>query len=332
MQGKIFISYSRRDIDVVRPIKEKLEADGFSCWMDLEGIESGSDEFTEHLAKAIEGSSVLLFFLSSNSQGSHWSLNELRAARDAKKHVVLVRFNDDSMTIKFRLEFGGADIIDWRDLHQKGKLLRDLKKWAGTSDVRDVPKRSPGAREEEEAFLMMARRFKRNDGTIDEKEKKELDKTALELGLSSARKIKLIEKVESEYDDEIEKTPASDAPSTLKEVESVVEKTGNTIKDKWKRFSQISTEEGAKPKSMILYCILAFFLGFLGCHNFYIGRRKIGCVQLAFFLGILFFCNEENFESLLCVAGIFSSIDCLLYIIKFIKKTEKALAQQRTDG
>ena len=129
MEGRIFISYSRRDLDVVKPIKEELEANGFSCWMDLEGIESGSEEFTEHLANAIEQSRVLLFFLSVNSQKSRWSLNELRVARDDKKHVVLIRFNNDNMITKFRLEFGGADVIDWRQPEQKAKLLRDLRLW-----------------------------------------------------------------------------------------------------------------------------------------------------------------------------------------------------------
>ena len=34
MVHDIFISYSRRDLAAVKPIKEELEAAGFSCWMD----------------------------------------------------------------------------------------------------------------------------------------------------------------------------------------------------------------------------------------------------------------------------------------------------------
>ena len=44
MQHDIFISYSRRNLAAVKTIKEELESLGFSCWMDLEGIESGSEE------------------------------------------------------------------------------------------------------------------------------------------------------------------------------------------------------------------------------------------------------------------------------------------------
>ena len=129
MPHDIFISYSRRDLAAVKPIKEELESLGFSCWMDLEGIESGSPEFTEAIAEAIGGSTAVLFFLSTASQASRWSLNELRVARDEGKHVVLVRFNDARMTAKFKLEFGGTDVIDWRVPEQSEKLLRDLRRW-----------------------------------------------------------------------------------------------------------------------------------------------------------------------------------------------------------
>ena len=50
MPHDIFISYSRRDLAAVKPIEEELEAQGFSCWMDIKGIESGSPEFTVKIA------------------------------------------------------------------------------------------------------------------------------------------------------------------------------------------------------------------------------------------------------------------------------------------
>ena len=34
MPHDIFISYSRKNLDAVKPIKEELEALGFSSWMD----------------------------------------------------------------------------------------------------------------------------------------------------------------------------------------------------------------------------------------------------------------------------------------------------------
>ncbi len=54
MPHDIFISYSRRDLSAVQPIKEELEAQGFSCWMDLESVESGHESFPSVIAPALE--------------------------------------------------------------------------------------------------------------------------------------------------------------------------------------------------------------------------------------------------------------------------------------
>ncbi len=134
MPHDIFISYSRRDLAAVKPIKEELEVQGFSCWMDLEGIESGAEEFTKCIVSAIESSSAFLFLLSASSQSSEWSLKELRFAKESKKRVVLVRFTDDAMTPVFSFNFGGSDIIDWRVPEQKTKLFRDLANWSDSSN------------------------------------------------------------------------------------------------------------------------------------------------------------------------------------------------------
>ena len=123
MPHDIFISYSRRDLAAVKPIKEELERLGFSCWMDLEGIESGSEEFTRHIVEAIDGSRVVLFFLSRSSLSSEWSLKELRFGRDKQKHVVIVRFNDDAMSDLFSFNFSGVDIIDWREAEVRPSLM-----------------------------------------------------------------------------------------------------------------------------------------------------------------------------------------------------------------
>ena len=136
MKHDIFISYSRHDLAEVKTIKESLEAQGLSCWMDLQGIESGSWEFSEHIIAAIDASTAILFFLSEHSQISEWALKEIDYAREEKKHVVLLRFNDDPLTKKFRFDFKRTDIIDWRKPEQKEKLLGDLRHW--TTEGRSI--------------------------------------------------------------------------------------------------------------------------------------------------------------------------------------------------
>ena len=276
MEGRIFISYSRKDLDKVKPIKEELEATGFSCWMDLEGIESGSEEFTEYIANAIEQSRVLLFFLSGTSQKSRWSLNELRVARDDKKHVVLIRFNSDKMTTKFRLEFGGADIIDWRRQEQKAKLLKDLKRWlkCGASSAKvgnsPVPLKSIGLGtadsnesvgtivqrpedvvlgddkvEAEKVFVSRARRFKMDDGVIDPSERKELDWLAERLGISILRREALIEQVECALGREnnvVQVSSPSSVPKSRAKAPTAVSSSGT------------GTSEDSRTERIISFC------------------------------------------------------------------------------
>ena len=129
----IFISYSRSNRNVVLPIKEEIERTlGLRCWIDLSDIPCGSENFIRNVIPGIRESRVaFLFFLSAESQASEYAMNEIGFARNrAKKRVVLVRINDDSMTDEFFFKYQGADIIDWRQPEQKAKLLRNLRTWA----------------------------------------------------------------------------------------------------------------------------------------------------------------------------------------------------------
>ena len=79
MPHDIFISYSRRDLAAVKPIKEELERAGFSCWMDLSDIPSGEANYKKRIIPAIRASRVaFLFFLSTESQSSKYSPARLR--------------------------------------------------------------------------------------------------------------------------------------------------------------------------------------------------------------------------------------------------------------
>lgn len=54
MQYDIFISYSRRNLQEVKKIKDVIEKPTLAtCWIDLDGIESGTPRFTKSIIKAI---------------------------------------------------------------------------------------------------------------------------------------------------------------------------------------------------------------------------------------------------------------------------------------
>ena len=53
MANEVFISYSRKDYEIVRKVKDSIDKElGIDCWMDLDGIESG-DQFKEVIISAI---------------------------------------------------------------------------------------------------------------------------------------------------------------------------------------------------------------------------------------------------------------------------------------
>ena len=130
MPHDIFISYSRRDLADVMPIKERLESEGFSCWMDLNRISSDDEDFVATIVPAIRGArAAFLFFLSRESQTSDYAMKEIRFATARGKRVVIVRFNDDPLTDEFLFRFQDRNIRDWRNPDQRAALLRDLAEW-----------------------------------------------------------------------------------------------------------------------------------------------------------------------------------------------------------
>ena len=79
MQREVFISYSRKDLSIVEKIKNDIEqSTGQECWMDLTGIESGSEMFVDAILEGIEDCKVFLFMLSENSQISEYAMKELK--------------------------------------------------------------------------------------------------------------------------------------------------------------------------------------------------------------------------------------------------------------
>ncbi len=78
-----FISYSRANLDKVKEIVKVIETHtGATCWMDLDGIESG-EQFESVIVSAIKRCQSFLFFRSEQSMNSDWALRELRFAKNS---------------------------------------------------------------------------------------------------------------------------------------------------------------------------------------------------------------------------------------------------------
>lgn len=125
----VFISYSRKDLELVKDIKKEIDRlVGIDCWMDLDGIESG-EQFEDVIISAIDRSDTLLFMMSRSSMTSEWALDEIDFAKRKGKRIVLIAIERVEMTDKFYFRYHKYDNIDWNNLPQREKLIRDLRKW-----------------------------------------------------------------------------------------------------------------------------------------------------------------------------------------------------------
>lgn len=93
MEYDVFISYSRRDTQIVDQFVRELTAAGYRVWIDRDGISSG-DQFTRIIPKAIKSSALVIFFSSSNSNASKWTVMEIGYALKKEKTIIPVRLDD----------------------------------------------------------------------------------------------------------------------------------------------------------------------------------------------------------------------------------------------
>ena len=84
MEYDLFRSYSRKDRLLVHDFVLKFQNKGFSVWIDWDGLKNG-DKFKAEIVKAIEGSKIVLFFSSINSNSSEWVQKEISIASDRQK-------------------------------------------------------------------------------------------------------------------------------------------------------------------------------------------------------------------------------------------------------
>lgn len=134
--NEIFISYSRKDIDKVKAIKEEIEQATFAkCWMDLDGISYDSPDFADVIVKAIDETLVFVFMLSEHSQKSRIAIGEITLAQKKKKHISIVNIDKCEMSDKFTILYSQHNLCDYSNNNQKEKLFNEICTWLG----REIP-------------------------------------------------------------------------------------------------------------------------------------------------------------------------------------------------
>ena len=98
------------------------------CWIDLDGIETGS-QFEDKIISAIDNCKIVLFMLSDNSLKSEWTKREVYYAEGEKKKIVPVVFDKRGLRGWFKFHFGNLDYVDANKQEHVLKLINNLKTW-----------------------------------------------------------------------------------------------------------------------------------------------------------------------------------------------------------
>lgn len=97
---KIFISYSRKDIDFARKLAGDLEKAGYDVWWDITDLRGG-DDWVRTLPAAIASSEFFIIILTPNSVESEWVRKEYTQALSLRKKIVPIMF--DACDVPFAL-------------------------------------------------------------------------------------------------------------------------------------------------------------------------------------------------------------------------------------
>lgn len=89
----LFFCYSRQDASIVRQAFHFLNSAGYRCWMDMDGIAFG-DNFVEQITDAVRSSKCMLYFGSSSSNNSKWTVKELLYALKIGIKILPLKLDD----------------------------------------------------------------------------------------------------------------------------------------------------------------------------------------------------------------------------------------------
>ena len=116
----IFLSYSSKDRDRVKPIVETFETQGWKVWWDVR-IPYGKS-FDRHIEEQLEASEVVVVVWSKDSIKSEWVLEE---ANEGKERQVLIPLSIDDVRPPFGFRrIQAANLVGWK----KGMASSEMQK------------------------------------------------------------------------------------------------------------------------------------------------------------------------------------------------------------
>ena len=124
MEHDIFISYSRKDTEIVNQFVKRLTDAGYRVWIDREGIYSG-DQFKAKIVRAIKGSAIVLYFSSVNSNASDWTVKEISYSLKKGKTIIPIKLDDTEYEDSIDFDLVNIDFIKY-DPNQPSACINRL--------------------------------------------------------------------------------------------------------------------------------------------------------------------------------------------------------------
>jgi len=131
--GKVFISYSRRDVEIVKQIAQALEDSGIEFWFDTDDIKAGK-QWRKQIVEGIDTADAFILHLSPDSAASVNVLKELNLAEEALDPFILpIMLKEMQIPDQMRYQLAGTQFIAYYLDPQKGidELIAEVKKRQG---------------------------------------------------------------------------------------------------------------------------------------------------------------------------------------------------------
>ena len=97
---KVFLSYSRRDLDFIEKLASDLKDAGIDVWYDLSGLDGGAP-WRNAIEKAIRATDVVVVVLSPDSVNSQWVEREYLFASNHGKRIIPVLYKQCELPLYY---------------------------------------------------------------------------------------------------------------------------------------------------------------------------------------------------------------------------------------
>jgi len=147
--GKVFISYSRRDTEVVKQIVAQLEAAGIQVWFDTEDIKAGK-QWRKQIVEGIDTADAFILHLSPDSAASVNVMKELNLAEEALEPFILpIMLKEMKISDEMRYQLAGTQFLAYHLDQKKAvrELIEEIKKRQGVTSKNPI--KAPAFREVE---------------------------------------------------------------------------------------------------------------------------------------------------------------------------------------